>query len=354
MSNESTITASECGADWQLDDPVIRLREWGTNRVHELPTAPDATWIIGSSPHCQLQLRDARRWTSRRHARLTRSGTEWTISDLDSRNGLWLDDERRRSFVLAPGIEVGIGSLRLIAESRRLVALRALMARLIGWSDEHADGIDRALRALRRFAARRTHLILRGEGELVPLARALHLRMFGEHDAFIVNDPHHPPSTDGRSGQNLPDLAAAVRASAGGTLCVRAERSALGLAEASRPVEEKGTHERLVICALPGSRIEGSCESEITLTPLSERPEEIKRLIEEHAAEATAELGAPRDSFTTEDTTSVLQQHPRSHRDIEIAVTRLAAIRHFGGVTRAAAHLGISHVALSRWRSRRR
>jgi hypothetical protein len=355
MSNETTMTDPKCGAAWQLDDQVTRLREWGTSRVYELPTEPAGDWLIGSAAASDLRLRDARQWTSRRHARLVRSGAVWTISDLDSKNGLWLDDERRPSFVLAPGIEVGIGSLRLIAESQRLVTLRALMARLIGWDDASAEAIDRALRSVRTLAARSTPLHLRGDGDLVPVARALHLRTFGERHPFIVNDPQRPPSAaDARSAGNVIDLAAAVRAAAGGTLCVRAERSVLGLAEVRRRVSERGKLVRLVICAQRERRVEDHGDSVITLTPLSERAKEIKRMIDEYAAEALTMIGAARETFTPQDASWVQRRNPQSHSEIQIAVTRIAAIRHFGGVTRAAAYLGISHVALSRWRSRRR
>jgi FHA domain-containing protein len=64
---------------------------------------------------------------------VSRDRGAWTLTDAGSKNGLWLDDARRSSFVLAPGVEVGIGSLRLIAESRRMFSVRTFLSRILGW-----------------------------------------------------------------------------------------------------------------------------------------------------------------------------------------------------------------------------
>lgn len=334
---------------------VTQLREWGTNRVHALPHDPVGEWIIGAGRTCDLRLDDARRWTSRQHARLVRTPAAWTITDLESKNGLWIDDELRPSFALAPGMEIGIGSLRLIAENERLVAVRALLERLIGWSAARAAQVDRALRSVRELAAHRGPLVLRGDGDLVPAARALHRRAFGDDSPFIVNDPNRAPALMKRTGDNnVVDIAAAVRTAAGGTLCVRSDRTAMGLAEVRRRVDEAEAAVRLIICGQTATRIDDDRGSVIVLPSLFQRAGEIGDIIDEYAADALAVLGATPDRFTPDDAEEVRSHGPLSLGEIEIAVTRLAAIRHFGGVTRAAAWLGISHVALSRWLARRR
>jgi hypothetical protein len=47
------------------------------------------------------------------------------------------------------------------------------------------------------------------------------------------------------------------------------------------------------------------------------------------------------------------RRRAKTLEEVETTVTRLVAIREWGGVTRAALHLGITHVALLRWFGRR-
>ena len=115
-------TQTDVGAnEWQINDEVVRLREWGTDRVHSL-SAATGSWTIGSAETCELVLDDRR--VSRQHARVSRQGTRWSVLDLGSKNGLRLDGARRSQIVLEPGLEIGLGGLTLIAESPRLLALR--------------------------------------------------------------------------------------------------------------------------------------------------------------------------------------------------------------------------------------
>jgi predicted component of type VI protein secretion system len=120
VTAEPTRTDPTSAAEWRLNDVVVQLREWGSGRTYPLPTATSGEWLVGAAQACTVRLEDARHLVSRRHARLVREQTTWTLTDNGSKNGLWLDDARRPSFVLAPGIEVGIGGLRLVAESHRL------------------------------------------------------------------------------------------------------------------------------------------------------------------------------------------------------------------------------------------
>ncbi|MEO7734966.1 MAG: FHA domain-containing protein [Kofleriaceae bacterium] len=212
---EPTKTDSTNGTEWKLNDVVIQLREWGTDRTYELPTATSGEWLVGAARTCAVYLTDDRRYVSRRHARLSRDHETWTLTDNGSKNGLWLDNARRPSFVLAPGIEVGIGSLRLIAESDRVIALRAFLSRILGWSDERREQVDRALRAIRDMATQRSSLVLNGEGDLVSVARALHQRALGDGKPFIVCDPRRMSMRrTPRSAENFGDVRAAMQAAA--------------------------------------------------------------------------------------------------------------------------------------------
>src|SRR5262249_54267850 len=160
-----------------------------------------------------------------RHARLSRERSGWMLSDLDSTNGTRLDGELRTAFQLEPGIEVGIGRITLIAESRALVALHRFLARLLGFGADGLPALDRALRAVRRAATRRSPLILCGSGDLVPIAHGLHRRALGEGQPFVVCDPRRGRAAASvRAAESYAEGASAMAAAAGGTLCLRAHR----------------------------------------------------------------------------------------------------------------------------------
>src|ERR1041384_5058629 len=188
-STESDIAVRE----WALDDRVMHLREWGTDTIHVLPPPPEvglANLTVGSATTCTLQLHDSTGHISRLHASLVQSDpVRWQLHDLGSKNGIRLDGARCSRVELAAGDEIGIGSLTLIAESRRSVELREFFARLLGWRSEHIQVVDLALHAIHMAAPRRSALVLRGDGDLVPIARAIHRRAFGADRPFIVADP---------------------------------------------------------------------------------------------------------------------------------------------------------------------
>jgi len=353
---EPTKTEPGNGTEWRLNDVVIQLREWGTDRTYELPTATSGEWLVGAARTCEVRLNDERGFVSRRHARLSRDLVTWTITDNDSKNGLWLDNARRPSFVLAPGIEVGIGSLRLVAESDRVIALRAFLSRILGWSDERREQVDRALRAIREMATQRFPLQLNGEGDLVSVARALHQRALGDDKPFIVCDPRRlSMRSTPRSAENFADVRAAMHAAAEGTLCVWAHRLPANFDLARAELDRPGSRLRLVICnyALSDGQERVPVGAAITLTDLAQRSAEVDRVINEYAADAIISLGAKRSSFTSDDLAWTKRRRPQSLGEIETTVTRLVALREWGTVTRAAGHLGITHVALSRWLDRR-
>lgn len=68
--------------------------------------------LIGRSPECQVFLDDVT--VSRRHAELLREGDAFSIRDLGSLNGTYVNREPVDSAVLANGDEVQIGKFRLV------------------------------------------------------------------------------------------------------------------------------------------------------------------------------------------------------------------------------------------------
>ena len=106
----------------------------GGNRRHAGPIAvvlswpggelalPNGEYLIGRSSACDVVIDDSR--VSRRHARLEVDGTDVHVVDLESRNGVFVNDRQvRRMQALADGDVILIGGLDLTvtvgAEARR-------------------------------------------------------------------------------------------------------------------------------------------------------------------------------------------------------------------------------------------
>lgn len=337
-----TSTDLSAKLSWRIEDPVIRLREWGADRVYGLPDTPTEL-TVGSGSTCELQLRDKSTRISRRHAKLTPFAGGWRITDLDSKNGLWRDGVRRKEFTLIPGLEIGIGSLRLVAESRQLIALRELVRRFLGWSAQRQDDVDEALRSLRDWAALRASLVLMGDGDLTTVARQLHTATLGYESPFAATNEHE-------NGM------AALQAVRHGTLwapvlpidfsdvaeCLRAvdNRTRLMLRAQSADDAARAT------ITLAACRV-------IALPSLNSRHAEIKHLVMACADDAAAALNAPTPGFTMNDMEVLGSLAYRGIADLEITARRVVAMRTWG-VSNGAARLGITHVSLLQWAQRRK
>lgn len=69
----------------------------------------DGTLTIGRNPRSDLVLHDE--YSSTNHARISRSGNEWMLQDLDSTNGTYVEGRRIHGSVpLRPGDSVRIGT----------------------------------------------------------------------------------------------------------------------------------------------------------------------------------------------------------------------------------------------------
>jgi len=78
--------------------------------------------------------------------------------------------------------------------------LHGFVARLVGWT--RAKEIEQALVSIRLAVARSAHLVLRGAGDMVPIAYALHRRTLGTDKPFVVCDPRRgDTSREGRAGR---------------------------------------------------------------------------------------------------------------------------------------------------------
>jgi hypothetical protein len=346
-------TETEIGGpnQWLIDDEVIQLRIWKTKIIHPLPPK-DSEGTIGAVAGCWLQLQDPTARVSRRHAKLAYEDGRWTLSDLHSKNGITHDGARRPSFPLTPGVEVGIGGVTLIGESRLLVALREILARLIGWAHGRRAEVDLALRSVRLAATRRESLLLCGDGDLVSIARLLHRHALGDTRPFVVCDPRRVRADpNARAAANFESGMLALAAAAGGTLCVWQGRQPDDFDKVVAARRDPTSRVQLVVCTHTLQHRDPLIASPIVLPPLAKRATELNRIIDAYAADAVAELGG---SFTPSDRVSVRRHEATTLAQIEKATRRLVAIRGAdGSITRAALQLGMSHGALSEWLTRR-
>lgn len=343
--------------EWSIDDDVVRLREWGGERTYELPRTTEAfaEWSVGSASTCEIRLVDVWRMVSRNHARLVRGYGGWVMHDAGSKNGLWVDNGRRHAIGLSPGVELGIGSLTLIAESERLVALRSLVSRLVGWGEDRRGVVDRALRSIRMSATLAAPLALYGDGNLVDVARQIHRAAFGTNRPFIVCDPRRRSSkATSRSAESRTTLAEAINAARGGTVCVWSSRMPVDFEQRREELRRREVRARLIVCYREPELPPETSPGVVRIPPLSERLDEIDAIVDAYASDAISALGRPatRLGVLAHEREWLRRRRLRSIAELARAVERVVAIRELGTIERASEWLGISRVALSRWLNR--
>ena len=350
----TTATKTDLGIDgWMSDDMVVRLREWGSDRVHALPDDPGAEVTIGSSDACSLRLDDPSGRLSRQHARLTIEGNRWIARDLDSKNGLRVDGVRRAKVQLEPGCELGLGGVTLIAESPRVIALREFLARILGFSEDASEAVDLALRSVRLSATRRVALALCGDGDLVPIARGLHRCSLGDDRPFVLCDPRRRPTDEQGPLENYTSAMSALAAAASGTICVWPKRLPRDFADLLTALRDPSTRVQLIACGQRPVESKDLVSAPIEIPPLSTRADELERVIDEYARGAGEALGI-QASFSEADREWVRRNSAASLPEIEKGTLRLVALRDAGNIARAAERLGMAHTSLGEWIGRRR
>lgn len=360
MSGKPNTTKTDAAGDRHVDDTVVRLRRWGSDQVYLLPAANDnvagGEWIIGSAETCWMTLADPQSRVSRRHAALVRERDRWTIRDLGSKNGMKIDGAPCNDAVLSPGLEVWLGGVTLVAESTRSAALRAFLARILGWSPARAQVVDLALRSVRMASARRSALVICGEDDVVSIARSLHRRALGAERPFVVCDPRRKRAeANVRNAQNHADGMPAFAAATHGTLCVWSSRLPRDFADVKAALVDPDARVNLVVCARDAAEAEVFGAVPIAVPALDTRKDEIERIVFEYAGDAAGELGLASTAFTRRDREWVLQHETGTLPEIEKAAIRLLAIRsEDGNLSRAALRLGMARMSLYKWIGRRK
>lgn len=346
--------------EWAICDEVVQLRQWGTADVYALPRPTTTPYIIGSADTCSLQLVDPTGFMSRHHAFVMQRDSQWVARDLGSKNGLLLDGAHRTEFALTPGVEIGLGRITLIAESKQLIALRGYLARLLGWGSNRTAVIDSALRSVRMAATHRATLVLCGAGDLVTLARSVHRHARGADRPFIMCDPRRRPSRGNvRSTANFELALPALQAAVGGSLCVWSHRLPRDFSDVIAVLRDPRTRVQLIVCTREqkdnNELLAQILVRPITIPSLVDRADELDQIIWEYAEDAVTEIGGvSRVSFTPEDHEWIRTWSAASLSEIERGTRRLVAIRKYRIILRAAEHLGMASVSLSRWIGRRK
>lgn len=351
MSTKTDLAAGE----WAIEDKVIRLREWATNRAHLLPANPGPECTVGSAETSTIRLHDPSGRVSRLHACLARLENGWLLHDAKSKNGLRLDGSRRGEILLEPGVEIGIGGVTLVAESPLSIALRNFLARLVGYGNDRVETVDFALRSVRIAAARRAALVLCGDGDLVPTAWSIHRHARGADRPFVVCDPRRRAGKASvRSPANHSTGMSALAEAAGGTICVRRERLPRDFPQVVDAVLAPHAQVQLIVCGDTPEDADRYRAIPIVIPPLADREGELDRIIREYAQDAVSELGVARPGFLSVDHEWIREHSAKTLPEIEKGTLRLVALRASRNFNGAAARLGMAAVSLTRWIGRRR
>jgi FHA domain len=351
MTSRDSTRSDRATRDWAIDDGVVQFREWGSETAHALPEQPAGSLSLGCAPTCAIRIHDPSGRASRLHAHVLAEQGKWLLRDDLSKNGMWVDGLRRREVVLVPGQEIGIGGVLLIAESRRSIDFRRFLQRMLGWGN--VEVVDQALRSARMAAARRATLVLRGDGDLVQIARAIHDHTRGTDRPFIVCDPRRRGESSVRSVASLSTGKAALAEAAGGSLCMRAERPPRDFKELLAMLQAPHSQVQFIVCSEIARDNELYGVKAIDIPSLATREDEIDRIIDEYVADAAVSLRVPHVPFQAVDRAWVRQHAATSIPDIERATRRLVALRASRTLTDAAGRLGMANVSLSRWMGRR-
>jgi hypothetical protein len=237
-------------------------------------------------------------------------------------------------------------------EGDRERQLRNFCCRIYGWSDDQARIVDDVMSSLLTAVARCAVIALRGEGDLVPIAYALHRQLLGPQQRFVVCDPRRGErESSARLLPNRKTGALALGAAAGGSVCIRSSHlpSDYELLAPSRRIAN-GT--QLFVCLHSDDQIIDMMCPPIRIASLAHRVSDLGRLVSEYLADATRALDVGRMRIPARLHNAIMLQ-TSTLADLEKVVTRIAALKSASSISRAAERLGMAPVSLTRWARRR-
>jgi len=232
-------------------------------------------------------------------------------------------------------------------------SLRGFLGRILGWSA--ASAVENALRSVHLSVAHSATLVLLGDPDLVPIAQGLHCRAVGAEPPFVVCDRRRADRLESvRAPRSYASGVAAIRAATGGSVCIRRRRIPRDFWSMAEMVKGHAPMQ-LIVCAESHETPHPFLlrPAQLQIPPLSARTSDLPSIVEEYAFDAIHELGAGETVLTRADRDWVIAHSASTLPEIEKGTRRLVALRQAGSIYRAAARLGISHVALSQWLGRR-
>lgn len=231
--------------------------------------------------------------------------------------------------------------------------VRTLCRRIYGSTRARVADVEHATHSLLASVTHGTPIALRGESDLVPIARALHDELFGAQRPFVVCDPRRRDN-DGsvRCPPNRTTAADAAHLAVGGSVCVRASRLPHDLNALITSARSQGGTAQLFVCLHQEDPLIDMLCSPIRIPSLACHSKDREKIIEGYIADATRSLGVQRMRISHDSRHSFLWQ-VRSLPELEKAVRRLVALKSAPNVSRAAASLKIAPVSLNRWVARR-
>jgi hypothetical protein len=231
--------------------------------------------------------------------------------------------------------------------------LREFYRRIFGWAEERAGLVEDAVHALLDAVTRGTPIALRGESDLVPVAHALHRRLFGSDRPFVVCDPRRREG-DGsvRSPPNRRTGMLALEAAMGGSVCLRSRRLPTDFDELAASLQGSVPATTLFVCLDDDDRIRDLLCRPLEIPSLVQRASDLDRLLDAYLEEAAQAL-LVRSVQLSQRLRRSLFRHVISLTELEKAALRLVALKSTPNMTQAALRLEMAPVSLSRWLDRR-
>jgi hypothetical protein len=171
--------------------------------------------------------------------------------------------------------------------------LRTFCRRLLGWSSARAEPVDAAIDHLLAAVARRTPIALRGTSDLVPVAFALHRRIFGSARPFVVCDRRRRDGEGSvRVPPSRPTCLLALEAAMDGSLCLRSNRMPSDIDRLCLSRRNDSPSVAVFVCLHDDDAVRDLLCRPLDIPSLSAHAPEAERLVQESIDDAAGALGA--------------------------------------------------------------
>lgn len=354
-----TVPEVERGGVYEGPDVVTWLQMFGTDTMYELPRRRRGVryYTLGAVPDQDIAIPSP--FVSARHCRLVRTPLGLRVVDEWSKNGIYFEGKRRRSFYLEPGetFFVGARAHRVLALNDQMHAHHPALAAILGYEDERTvPSATPSPSELIVAAVAGSHMLITSEPHCDQdrLAHIVHaISLFRDCPLVPIG---HPPGAP-----EPPDPAVAQRDLAqhqAATVLLDLENpdTRLEPALASRLFSPR--YQTRVIALARTIKLASAAIGEryvqqmkhVRLEPLSRRPRAIHRLLDQLFAERGSSL---RVRAMAPHNQAALARHrwAQNFASLREAADRLVAIARETSLRRAAHALGVPPATFHNWYS---